>query len=217
MLSRGPEPWHPSPEFYYKPGGGPMFDMGPYYLTTLVNLFGPARSVVSAGSRGFAERTIGSQPLAGQKIPVEVSTHYSTTVEFGNGALATLILSFDTPNGPTLPKIVVYGSDGVLEIPDPNTFIGQNTLYPHPGGPATILPPEHSAERSRGSGVADLAYSLLRPGREFRPSGALALHVLEIMEAADQSAREGRRVALITSCARPPALPKGLSADTLDP
>lgn len=217
MLSRGHESWHPSPEFYYKPGGGPMFDMGPYYLTALINLLGPARNVVSANGRAFADRTITSQPLAGQTIHVEVSTHYSTTVEFASGALATLIMSFDTPRGPALPRIALYGSEGALEIPDPNTFAGDNLLTRHPDPQASILPPTHSIERNRGSGVADLAYSILRPGRAFRPSGELAQHVLEIMEAADRSSAEGRRVRLTTTCPQPAALPAGLSPDILDP
>ena len=216
MLSRGHETWHPSPEFYYQPGGGPMFDMGPYYLTALVNLLGPARSVVSANSRAFAERTITSQPLAGQVIAVDVDTHYSTTVEFASGALATLLMSFDSPRGPALPRMVVYGSEGALEIPDPNTFDGANVLFRYPGGEASPHVSQHTNDRARGSGVADLAYSILRPGRAFRPSGELAMHVLEIMEAADRASAEGRRIQLTTTCAQPTALPAGLPPDLLD-
>ena len=217
MLSRGHEGWHPSPEFYYKPGAGPMFDMGPYYLTALVNLLGPARSVVSANNQAFSERTITSQPLAGQIIKVEVPTHYSTTVEFASGAVATLIMSFDTPSGPTLPWITLYGSEGTLTIPDPNTFEGDNMFYPPGTTPASIVASIHSNERGRGSGVADMAYSILRPGRPFRASGELAQHVLEIMEAADRASTEGRRILLNTACVQPTVLPANLAPSVLDP
>lgn len=216
MLSRGTESWHPSPEFYYKPGGGPMFDMGPYYLTALINLLGPARSVVSANNQAFAERIIGSQPLAGQVIKVEVPTHYSTTVEFVRGGMATLVMSFDTPRGPAVPRIALYGSTGALDIPDPNTFGGDNTYFPPGAAPATVLNSVHSTERGRGSGVADMAYSILRPGRAFRPTGELAQHVLEIMEAADRSSMDGRRIHLTTTCTQPAALPPDLPPDLLE-
>lgn len=216
MLSRGHESWHPSPEFYYKDGGGPMFDMGPYYLTALVNLLGPARSVFSTNAKAFDRRTITSQPLAGRVIEVEVPTHYSTVVEFANGCLATLIMSFDTPRGPALPRIALYGSEASLEIPDPNTFGGTNKLYPLGAAGEIDLACSHSIDRGRGSGVADMAYSVLRPGRSFRPTGELAQHVLEIMESADLSGRQGRKITLNTTCAQPAALPLDLGAEILD-
>lgn len=216
MLCRGHENWHPQPAFFYQPGGGPMFDMGPYYLTALVHLLGPARAVSSTNARAFTERIITSEPLAGTRVPVEIDTHYSTTVEFQNGVLATLVMSFDLPVGPALPRLVLYGTEGSLEIPDPNHFAGDNRHWPRGEKTPTVLPPAAGVERGRGSGVADQALAILRPGRGFRPTGELALHVLEIIEAADRSSVEGRRVTLTTTCVQPPALPPGLPPGTLD-
>lgn len=216
FLSRGHETWHPSPEFYYQRGGGPMFDMGPYYITALVNLLGPARAVTSVNGRAFDRRTITSQPLAGKVIDVEVPTHYSTTVEFQSGAIATLVKSFDTPPGPALPRIVVHGSEGTIEAPDPNRFDGDTTHWTVGNREGKKLPHSHTTDRGRGSGVADMALSILRPGRPHRVSGELALHVLEVMEAADVSGAEGRRIELTTTCDQPAPLPKELGPDELD-
>lgn len=212
----GHESWHPSPEFYYKRGGGPMFDMGPYYLTALVNLLGPARAATAVTGRAFDKRPILSQPLAGQIMEVEVPTHYSATVEFANGAIATLVMSFDASPGPALPRIALHGSEGTLEVPDPNRFDGETTHWALRSRDGHYVPHTHTADRGRGSGVADMAYSILRPGRPHRASGELALHVLEIMEAADRSGATGKRVELATTCTRPAALPGSLGPDELD-
>jgi predicted dehydrogenase len=214
--SAGHESWHPSPEFYYKPGGGPMFDMGPYYLTALVNILGPARAVTAVTGRAFDTRPILSQPLAGTIMGVEVPTHYSATVEFANGAIATLVMSFDASPGPSLPRISLHGSEGTLEVPDPNRFDGETTHWKLRAKKGRDVQHTHTIDRGRGSGVADMAYSILRPGRPHRVSGELALHVLEIMEAADRSGSTGRRVELATTCAKPAALPGSLAPDELD-
>ena len=95
MTSAGPESWHPDPEFYYRPGGGPLLDMGPYYLSALVHLLGPVVRVTGAASRPRAEREIGSGPRAGTRFPVEVDTHVTGVLEHAGGALSTLVMSFD--------------------------------------------------------------------------------------------------------------------------
>ena len=214
--SAGHESWHPGPEFYYKPGGGPMFDMGPYYITALVNFFGPARAVTAVTGRAFDERPILSQPLAGQMMKVEVPTHYSATVEFASGAIATLVMSFDASPGPSLPRIALHGTAGTLEVPDPNRFDGETMHWKLREKEGRRVSHTHTIDRGRGSGVADMAYSILRPGRPHRASGELALHVLEIMEASDRSGAIGRRVELTTTCKKPAALPDSLGPDELD-
>jgi predicted dehydrogenase len=124
MLCRGHESWHPAPEFYYQRGGGPMFDMGPYYITALVNLLGPVRRVSGSTKASFSHRLITSQPLAGKKVKVGVPTHYSGTLDFADGTVATVIMSFDTWPVPDQPCIVIYGSEGTMLVPDPNSFSG---------------------------------------------------------------------------------------------
>jgi predicted dehydrogenase len=213
--SRGHETWHPAPAFYYQAGGGPMFDMGPYYLTALVNFLGPISAVGGLARRTFAERTITSAPLAGQKIPVEVPTHYLGTLEFVSGATASLALSFDVFPYP-FPRLVIYGTEGTLEAPDPNRFDGEVRLF----DPATknyyAAPATHTAERLRGTGVADMAYSILRRDRAFRASGELAQHVLEAMAGFDTAVATNTTVALKTTCARPAAVPATFADHELD-
>jgi predicted dehydrogenase len=131
MVNHGHEHWHPDPEFYYKTGGGPMFDMGPYYLTALVNLLGPIKRICGSTKRSFAERTITSTPKYGQKIEVEVPTHVAGIFDFASGAVISMITSFDVW-GANLPRIEIYGTKGTLSVPDPNGF----------GGPVKIKLPE---------------------------------------------------------------------------
>ncbi|HEU5086878.1 MAG TPA: Gfo/Idh/MocA family oxidoreductase, partial [Roseiflexaceae bacterium] len=123
MPSHGPESWHPNPEFFYQVGGGPMFDMGPYYLTTLVNLLGPVRRVAGSARITFPERTITNQYNYGDKIKVNTATHIAGVMDFHSGAVGTIITSFDIWSA-SLPRIEIYGSQGSLSVPDPNTFGG---------------------------------------------------------------------------------------------
>ncbi|MBN1876436.1 MAG: Gfo/Idh/MocA family oxidoreductase [Anaerolineae bacterium] len=215
MLCHGHESWHPSPEFYYKVGGGPLFDMGPYYLTALVNLMGPVQQVSGAARVTFPERTITSQPLNGTVITVDTPTHIVGTLEFANGAIGTIITSFDVW-AHELPRIEIYGTEGSLSVPDPNSF----------GGPVRIrragdkewkdVPLTHGyTVNSRGLGVADMAYAL-RSGRPHRASGELTYHILDIMHGILDSAREGQRLRLESTCALPAALPVGLQHGLLD-
>jgi predicted dehydrogenase len=215
MTCHGHESWHPDPEFYYKPGGGPMFDMGPYYVTALVALLGPVRRVTGSARITFPERTITSQPKYGTQVKVEVPTHVAGVMDFADGAVGTIITSFDVWAA-NLPRIEIYGTAGSLSVPDPNAFGGPVRLR-RPGAEEwSLMPLSHGyAKNGRGIGVADMAYGL-RSGRPHRTSGELAYHVLDIMHAFDDASRQGRHVELASTCERPAALPLGLMPGTLD-
>lgn len=209
MTCHGHESWHPDPEFYYEKGGGPMFDMGPYYLTALVSLLGPAKTVCGMTRITFPERTITSEKKFGKAINVEVPTHVAGTVEFQSGAIATMITSFDIWKG-TLPRIEIYGSLGTLIVPDPNTFKGPVMLKPAHETEFRELPLTHIySENSRGIGLADMAKAIAE-GRQNRANGRLANHVLEIMYAFHESSDTKKYYDLTTTCGRPEPLPLGL-------
>lgn len=208
MVCRGHESWHPSPEFYYKKGGGPLFDMGPYYLTSLVTMLGPAASVIAMAKTSFAERLITSEPLNGTKIRVETPTHLSGVVEFENSAVATIHMSFDVWAN-NLPLLEVYGTEGSLACPDPNTFGGEVHFWRGGGKDWAKIPLTHCDETGRGFGLADMAHAIQQK-RLNRMNGSLALHVVEIMEAFHKSADTGRKIEIKTKCQQPQAIPAGL-------
>jgi predicted dehydrogenase len=213
-VSRGHESWHPAPEFYYQVGGGPMFDMGPYYLTALAVLLGPARRVTGSARITFPERTITSKPKAGAQIPVEVPTHIAGVVDYASGAVATVVTTFDVW-GARLPHLEIYGSEGSLAVPDPNTFGGPVRLK-RGGGDWEEMPLSHGyTENWRGLGVADMAYAL-RFGRPARASGELGQHVLELMHAFHEASLHGRHMELRSTCSRPEPLPSDLAPGLLD-
>jgi predicted dehydrogenase len=215
MLCHGHESWHPAPEFYYQVGGGPMFDMGPYYLTALVSLMGPVQRVTGSTRITFPERTITSQPLFGKKIQVEVPTHIAGVMEFHNGAIATLVTSFDVWSA-EVPRIEIYGTAGTLSVPDPNGFGGPVRVRRAGASDWSEIPLTHGyARNSRSVGLADMAYAL-RTGRPQRASGELAYHVLDIMHAFHDAARDGKHVTLESTCAQPAPLPLGLRDGLLD-
>jgi len=215
MMCPGHESWHPAPEFYYQVGGGPMFDMGPYYLTALVNLLGPVRRVSGAARITRPERIITSQPKYGTRVKVEVPTHVAGLMEFAGGAIGTIITSFDVWAA-ELPRIEVYGTEGTLSVPDPNGFGGPVRVRRAGAGEWSLMPHSHGyAENSRGIGVADMAYAL-RSGRPHRASGELAYHVLDVMHAFHDSSEQGRHIELQSTCERPAPLPMGLRHGTLD-
>lgn len=215
MTCHGHESWHPDPEFYYKVGGGPMFDMGPYYLTALVALMGPVRRVTGMARATFPERLITSQPKHGTRVTVDVPTHVAGILEFGTGAIGTILTSFDVWAA-ELPRIEIYGTEGSLSVPDPNGFGGPVRLFRPGSGKWAEMPLSHGyAENSRGIGVADMAYAL-RSGRPHRASGELSYHVLDIMHAFHDAAAKGRTVTLESTCATPAPLPIGLRHGTLD-
>jgi len=216
MMSPGHEIWHPDPEFYYQVGGGPMFDMGPYYITALINLIGPIRKVTGFTRISFPERTITSQPKYGQKIQVEVPTHVAGVLEFEGGPIATIITSFDV-YGSKLPNIEIYGSKGTIVVPDPNTFGGPVYLFKrNEDDPLSIyksgiqweeIPLTHGyTDNSRGIGVADMAEAL-RSGRTHRANGDLAFHVLDVMHAIHDTSNRGAHYELTSTCEKPDALP----------
>ena len=215
MMSHGHETWHPSPEFYYQRGGGPMFDMGPYYLTALVNLIGPVARVTGATGMAFPQRTITSQPKFGTVVDVEVPTHVVGVMDFAQGAIGTIITTFDVWAA-ELPRIEIYGTHGSLSVPDPNTFGGPVRLRRAGSTEWQEIPiPYHYTTHSRGLGVADMAHAL-RSGRSHRANGDLAFHVLDIMESFHIASDTGRHVQLASTCERPAALPLEMMAGILD-
>lgn len=212
MVTPGHERWHPAPEFYYLPGGGPLFDMGPYYLTALVTLLGPVRRVVGMAATPRATRTIGSGPRAGAEIDVAVATHVTGVLEHASGALSTLMMSFDVWAG-RLPYIEVYGTGGSLSVPDPNGFGGTVQIFTA-GAKDWAPAPEAGGYRgaARGYGVSDLA-SALTSNTAHRANGEIAYHVLDVMEVL-LTAADSRHSADVTStCDRPPAVPLGSRPD----
>jgi predicted dehydrogenase len=201
MPSHGHESWHPDPEFYYKPGGGPLFDMGPYYLSALITLLGPVARVSGSARITFPQRRITSQPKNGQMITVETPTHVVGTLEFASGAIGTLITSFDMWAA-NLPRIEIYGSRGTLSVPDPNGFGGLVQLWQPEAQWQPVPLTRGHFENSRGLGLADMAQAI-QHGRPHRASGELGYHVLDIMQSILESAEMGRRLELSSQCPRP--------------
>ncbi|MBM4165057.1 MAG: Gfo/Idh/MocA family oxidoreductase [Lentisphaerae bacterium] len=215
MLCHGHESWHPDPEFYYLKGGGPMLDMGPYYITALVTSLGPVRRVSAETGLALAERTITSQPKSGKKIPVEVPTHQTGTLLFDGGIIATVVMSFDIW-AHHLPRIEIHGTTGSLSCPDPNTFGGKVEVYSGEKNASwrEMTNLRRFNENSRGLGLADLAQAV-QEGRAPRASGELALHVLEVMLAFDKSSKEGKHVNIGTRIERPAPRTDAAIASTL--
>jgi predicted dehydrogenase len=205
MISHGHEDWHPDPAFYYQAGGGPMFDMGPYYLTALVTLIGPIRRITGSAQISFRERTVTSPPKFGTTIRVEVPTNIATVVDFANGAVGTMLMTFDVWRA-GLPRIEIYGSEGTLRIPDPNNFGGAVELWRHDAREWRTMPLINDLIANlRGLGVVDMARAM-REGRSHRANGEIAYHVLEIMHAAHDASREERHIKLMSTCERPAPL-----------
>ncbi len=179
MIGRGHEHWHPNPAFYYKKGGGPMFDMGPYYLTALIAILGPIKRLSGLTRITYPERTILSEPFAGTKVKVETPTHITGIIDFASGAVGTITTSFDAFGGSSLPPIEIYGSEGTLILPDPNTFGGTVKIRKKDTFHFTEIPaPQDFSGNMRGLGVADMAYAILNQEKH-RANGELAYHVLE--------------------------------------
>ena len=209
MMCPGHEVWHPNPDFYYQPGGGPMLDMGPYYLTCLINMLGPIAQVMGAASTPQSNRTIGSGPRQGQTFPVQVPTHISGLLTFANGAQITITTSFDVwKHGAN--HIELYGCTGSMIVADPNQFQGDIQVA-HGKGNWAALPQRHryGDGNYRILGLADMAQAILS-NRPHRADVTVALHVLEVMEGIVTSASTGQRTAMKYGCARPAALPDNL-------
>lgn len=195
MICRGHESWHPDPAFYYQHGGGPMMDMGPYYLTAMINLLGGVSSVMGVTKASFPMRTITSQPKCGEVVKVEVPTYVTGILNFENGATGTIFTTFDVCY-PGQARLEIYGTKGTLFAPDPNTFGGPVRLLRQEGGEVREVPLCFDyAENSRALGLADMAKAL-RTGRDPRESWKQTLHVLEIMQSFEKSSRSGAAVAI---------------------
>jgi predicted dehydrogenase len=205
MMNHGPEHWHPNPEFYYKEGGGPMFDMGPYYLTALVSLLGPVVRVSGSARKGFEERAVISEPQKGKTIAVDVPTHIAGTLDFSNGTAGTVITSFDVYSH-TLPFIEIYGTEGSLRVPDPNTFGGPVYVSRFRSETWSEIPLlKGYPENSRGLGVTDMAEAI-DEGRPHRASGELTCHVLEVMHGIHDASASGQYYRVKSTCERPAPL-----------
>jgi predicted dehydrogenase len=200
--SPGPEKWHPSPEFLFQTGGGPLLDMGPYYLTELVQLLGPIRKVTATGGRARDMRVIGSGSRAGTEFPVTVATTVTALLEFTRGGSAQLVLSFDSAVRRT--TLEVAGTLGTAVLPDPNGFVGPTRVHLIGQESEELVPEGHAA--TRGTGVLELARAI-RAGVPERASGELAYHVLDAMQAIEESIADGRSVLVQSTAEIPPALP----------
>lgn len=209
FMCPGHERWHPNPAFYYEVGGGPMLDMGPYYITDLVNLLGPVAKVSGIGSMLRETRTITAKERAGEVIPVHVPTHVSGTLVFASGAVVQVTMSFDVAGHKHVP-LEIYGTDGSLVVPDPNFFGGQIELLKKGGEWQQVDTDMPYADANyRSIGLADMAHAIASD-RPHRASGDLALHVLEVMEAFETSSQTGSVVNISTPVERPAHLSHSL-------
>ena len=224
MMGRGHESWHPNPEFYYQPGGGPMLDMGPYYLTALVNMLGPISAVNGMTSIAIPTRTIthgdgkgGHGPKYGQKIHVETPDHVTGCIQFKSGAIGTIITSFATAHSVHDGKhpITIHGSEGTLRVPDPNGFDGTVLLRKLADPDWQEIAPTHTTGLGRAVGLADLAKAI-RTKRPHRASGELAYNVLDAMIGFLDSGQSGKRIKTADKYSRPAALPPGLPLGEMD-
>lgn len=223
VMSRGMEHWHPNPDFFFKAGGGPVLDIGPYYITNLIQLIGPITSVIAKSAIPNKQRLITSEPRNGDLIEVETPTTIHAVLEFANGALITLGASWDVQKHQHSP-IEVYGSKGSLYIPDPNFFGGQLTMTE---GPNEVLPAtwEHpfsipnqihgdkALANYRTAGLADMIQAI-HADRPHRCSQELALHAVEVMLAILRAGETGQQIHISTTCERPAAL-NGQTAQAL--
>ena len=201
MLCHGWEIFHPNPDFYYAKGGGPMYDMGPYYLTALINMMGPVKSVSSMVSNPITHREIVIGPRKGEVLPIEMPTHVVGTVAFENGAVGTMMTSFDVwPID--LPYITIYGTKGTLIAPNPDLFSGSVIIVDGESGAHTELPFVNDyTENSRGLGVRDMCLAI-NENRTARANAEQMNHVLEIMDAFHISAESKQEVALTSTFVR---------------
>jgi predicted dehydrogenase len=220
VLSHGMEHWHPNPGFFYQHGGGPIHDLGPYYVTQLVNLLGPVSRVTAHVSTPSMTRAITSEPLAGQTITVEVPTTVNGVLAFANGANVSLSHSWDVWKH-RRPPLEIYGSEGSMQVPDPNFFGGEPQITRRDGEWTPLDTARHpygilnrvtrtgaQVAEYRIIGLLDMA-AAIRRNRPHRVSGTLALHVLEVLDAFERSSIEGRHIVIETPCDRPDKLPLG--------
>ena len=214
MMTPGHERWHPSPEFYYAPGGGPMFDMGPYYLTAMANLLGPMKRVSGMAGIQISERTIGSGEKQGKKIDVQVPDHVAGHIEYQSGAIGTIVTSFACAGRTDDPKhpITIFGTEGALAVPDPNGFEGDIRLFQRSTNDWLDVPVRHTHPNGRSLGLAEMCHAI-RAERPHRASGELAYGVLAAMEGFLTSSERGEHVTIDAPNERPPMLDEGLGDD----
>jgi len=205
MQSPGPDSWHPSPEFLFQEGGGPLFDIGPYYLTTLVQTFGPVQRVTGAASTSRPVRVIGSGPRAGTEFDVTVPSHHSALIEFESGASAQAIFSFESHRR-RAGLVEVSGTTGTIALPDPNTFDGESVVFDGTDDGRRV--PAVGSKSSRGTGVAEMAQAI-RAGRPERATGAQAYHILDVMVSIAESASRGETVTVESSLEKGSPVPEG--------
>lgn len=205
MITHGMEDWHPDPFFFYQPGAGPMLDMGPYYVTALASILGPVKSISCRTSAGFAERVVSTpaSPKKGDVIPVNTPTHIESVIELESGVTGTLTTSFDLYD-PEHSWFMIYGTEGTIKLPDPNTFGGPVQVYGANREWTYLEVPSEYADDSRGIGVADMVRAL-QEGGDHRASGALAMHVLEVMLGALKSGETRETVEIASPLDRPAA------------
>jgi len=184
----GPQSWHPDPEFLFAPGAGPLFDLGPYYLSVLATLLGPAQRVAAVGRRAAETRVIGRGPRAGTSFPVAVPTHVAALVSYAGGPAASVLFSWDSPVR-RAGIVEITGTEATLAVPDPNRFDGDLRVRKDGDDDWTVIPAQGAAA-GRGSGIVDMVRAI-RAGTPHRASGELALHVLEMMSAIEASAASG--------------------------
>ncbi|MGP9536994.1 Gfo/Idh/MocA family protein [Brachybacterium sp. AOP43-C2-M15] len=204
MRSCGPESWHPNPDFLFQRGAGPLFDIGPYYLTALVLAYGPVDSVSAVGSRTSSTRTIGSGPRAGETFEVEVPTRVQGLLRFTAGTVAAVEFSFD--DAIDRPHVLeLAGSTGTLDLPDPNQFSGVVGLAARRDEDWTERE-SVGAVAGRGLGTLEMARAL-RAGRPHRLTGELAAHVLDVMISLEDATRTAESVAVSSSAEIPAPMP----------
>lgn len=216
VMNHGMEHWHPNPDFFFQPGGGPILDLGPYYLANLIQLIGPVKQVAALTTIPYKERTITSKPRFGQKVPVNTPTTVHALLEFANGAAVSLNASWDVWQHGHSP-MELFGDEGTIYVPDPN-FFGGTVRYTQKADPVKKLPKwdhpfavpnqQHSQgmmANYRAAGLADMAIAI-QEGRPHRCSMDLALHAIDVMTGVLKSGETGKFVAMKTTCERPAAL-----------
>ncbi|MDO1580719.1 Gfo/Idh/MocA family protein [Rhizobium oryzicola] len=216
VMSPGMESWHPNPGFFFLAGGGPILDLGPYYIANLINLIGPVKRVAALTSMANPFRTITSQPLAGTQIPVETPTNIHALMEFQNGATITLSASWDVW-AHRHANMELYGTEGSIFVPDPNFFGGKvevsgrsNEIKPlemwdHPFAKDNQESPRGPRANYRTAGLADMAMALIE-NRDARCSLERTLHGIDVMTGILKSGEDGRFVDMTTTCTQPAAL-----------
>ncbi len=217
MLFHGPESFHPRAEFYYLPGGGPLFDMGPYYLNTFISILGPVKRVTGMAVRGASKRCFGNGPRipkeqVGRPIEIHVDTHIESLLEFECGATGRLTTSWDVW-GTETPNIEVHGEYGSIVFTDPNSYSGLVKLKRENDEAWQEIQPMHCTQCGRGIGVADMADAILRNRAAFRANGEMAAHVIDVMQSIFEGAAQKRWIDVESTCPMPeplaPWLPLG--------